>query len=336
MPPWLIEKLLLHMPAKEISYITGVESPTGACTEGWFVGCMQTSNQLLNDRPERATKKIIEACKLAQDLGADIVGLGALTAVVGDKGFTIAENIDIGVTTGNSYTIATAVEGLVDAARLVGHDTNTATVAVLGATGSIGQVCARLLANSVAKIILVGRRQDALEKVAADIGGPCALEVSTNISEALSKAPLVVAVTSAVDAVVQPEDLLPGAVVCDVARPRDVSKRVAEKREDVLVIEGGVVAIPGDVNFNFDFGFPAKTAYACMAETMILALEEKIGDYSLGNDLGIDRVREIQGLGNKHGFKLAGYRSFERAVDDAVIARVKALAGAEIAAYKKG
>ena len=40
-------------------------------------------------------------------------------------------------------------------------------------------------------------------------------------------------------------------------QPRDISTKVAETRDDVLVIEGGIVEVPGDVNFNFDFGFPS-------------------------------------------------------------------------------
>ena len=86
---------------------------------------------------------------------------------------------------------------------------------------------------------------------------------------------MVVTVTSAVDTVIEPSYLKTGAVVCDVARPRDVSRQVARVRPDVLVIEGGVVEVPGDVEFHYNFGFPPKTAYACMAETMILALENR-------------------------------------------------------------
>src|SRR5207244_11874140 len=65
----------------------------------------------------------------------------------------------------------------------------------------------------------------------------------------------------------EPEDLRPGAVVCDVARPRNVSRLVYERRDDVLVIDGGVIEIPGEVDFGFDFGFPPRTTEACVAET---------------------------------------------------------------------
>ncbi len=120
-----------------------------------------------------------------------------------------------------------------------------------------------------------------------------------------------------------PEHLKPGAVVCDVARPRDVSKTVAEKRNDVLVIEGGLVEVPGRVDFHFDFGFPLKTSYACMAETIALALEGRYQNYSLGKDLTVPQVKEIERIARRRGFKLAGFRSFERAVTAEEIERIR-------------
>ena len=110
----------------------------------------------------------------------------------------------------------------------------------------------------------------------------------------------------------------------DVARPRNVSRRVAQKRDDVLVIEGGMVAVPGpDMDFGFDFGFPPRMAFACMAEVMILALEGRYESFTLGRDITVDQVQEIEALGARHGFKLGGFRSFERAVTDQEIERVR-------------
>ena len=85
-----------------------------------------------------------------------------------------------------------------------------------------------------------------------------------------------------------------GSVVCDVARPRDVSAMVAAARDDILVIDGGMVDVPGPVNFHFNFGFPPGKAYACMAETIALALEGRFEDYTLGKHLTRERVEEIE------------------------------------------
>jgi hypothetical protein len=60
-----------------------------------------------------------------------------------------------------------------------------------------------------------------------------------------------------------------------------------------------------------------------MAEVMILALEERYESFTLGREISIDQVLEIEALGAKHGFKLGGFRSFERAVTQDEIERVK-------------
>ncbi len=327
LPESVLERLLKRMAPKPISQITGLRSLTGAEARGWFVGCPLTPRQFLDLPQEFVLDKIIRAARVAQDLGAKIVGLGAMTSVVGDAGVTIANNVDIAVTTGNSYTVWTAVEGAKRAAELMGTVVSQAHVAVIGATGSIGRVCVRIMADEAAAITLIGRNETRLAELAGSVHGRAQIEYTTDPHQGLRDADIVIAVTSAVDTVVPAEALKPGAVVCDVARPRDVSKQVAQQRPDVLVIEGGAVAVPGDVDFHFNFGFPPKTAYACMAETMILALEQRYENFSLGRDLSLDRVNEIAALAHKHGFRLAGFRSFERQVTDDYIASVRRAAG---------
>jgi predicted amino acid dehydrogenase len=132
--------------------------------------------------------------------------------------------------------------------------------------------------------------------------------------DVLSQAQLILTVTSAVHDIIKPGHLLPGSVICDVARPRDVSAMVAAVRDDILVIDGGMVDVPGPVDFHFNFGFPEGKAYACMAETMALALEGRFEDYTVGKEITLERVREITAIAEKHGFRLSGFRSFEKEV----------------------
>jgi hypothetical protein len=51
-----------------------------------------------------------------------------------------------------------------------------------------------------------------------------------------------------------------------------------------------------------------------MAETMALTLEGRFDDYTLGKNIELWRVREIEQIAAKHGFRLSGLRSFEREV----------------------
>ena len=61
-----------------------------------------------------------------------------------------------------------------------------------------------------------------------------------------------------------------------------------------------------------------------MAETMALTLEKKFESFTLGKDITLSQVQTIDTIATRHGFRLGGFRSFERAVSDQEIAYVKA------------
>jgi predicted amino acid dehydrogenase len=105
-PEKTIEWAMKHKDPFVVSHITGIRSATGAEAEGWFIGCPLTPRQLLELPIDFVWSKLIKAGKMAEELGAGIIGLGAFTSVVGDGGITISKNLDIAVTTGNSYTTA--------------------------------------------------------------------------------------------------------------------------------------------------------------------------------------------------------------------------------------
>ena len=323
-PDTVVEKALRFMPPFTVSHITGIKSPYNTA-EGWFIACPLTAKQMISLPKQVVLKKIIQAGKLAEKLGAGIVGLGAFTSVVGDAGITIAQHLNIAVTTGNSYTVAVALEATKKAAKMLGHQLSDSSLAVIGATGAIGQICALVMAKDVRNLTLVGKDMSRLNNLAAKIlyNTGLAAKVTTDVSKAVQTANIILTATSSLDAIIAPEDLQSGSVICDVARPRDISKQVAEQRHDVLVIEGGMVAVPGAVEFNFDFGFPLRTAYACMAETMMLALEGRYQSYSLGQELSVKQVEDIAVIAQKHQFKLAGFRSFEKEVSEEQVNRVK-------------
>jgi predicted amino acid dehydrogenase len=243
---------------------------------------------------------------------------------VGDAGVTIAKALDVPVTTGDSYTVTVAVDAIREAASVMDIPLGGATAAVVGATGAIGQVCAELLAEDVERLYLIGRRREALEELRTRLLARASAELIVSTSmDVLADAQLILTVTSAIHEIIRPEHLQPGSVVCDVARPRDVSAMVAAARDDILVIDGGMVDVPGPVNFHFNFGFPPGKAYACMAETIALALEGRFEDYTLGKHLTRQRVEEISTMAKKHGFRLSGFRSFEREVTQQHIETVR-------------
>jgi predicted amino acid dehydrogenase len=270
---------------------------------------------------------------MAERLGARIMGLGAFTSVVGDAGITVAHEADIAITSGNSLTVAATLEAAKQAVRKMGaHDLTHGKAMVIGATGSIGSVCARLLAQAISDVILVSIEPEKLidlkRTIQAETPG-AQVAIATKADELAGECDLIVTATSAFgQRILDITRCKPGAVICDVARPPDISAAEAALRPDVLVIESGEVLIPGEIDFGYDIGLPPKTSYACLAETALLAMEGRFEDYTLGRNITIDRVKEIYRLFKKHDFQLAGLRSFGKYLTEEDLARKCALAEA--------
>ncbi|HBF38079.1 MAG TPA: aminotransferase III [Firmicutes bacterium] len=334
-------------------------SKTGKKAYGEFISVSRTSEELMNMPHEQVLKELTAAVNLAKKRGAKIVGLGAYTSVV-TKGGRELRNLGVALTTGNSYTVAAAVDATLEAARRLGVPIEETIAAVVGATGSIGRATALFLAEKVNSLILIGNPNNEehgrrrLQKLIAEIyqflsreelhsGGaiydfvrnhplcpaPDAeieqfqefatlvakespIIYTVDLGNYLPSADIVVTATSQVNSLITPDMLKFGAVVCDVARPADVSTEVKEARPDVLVIDGGVIAVPGAPDLGWNFGFEKGLAYACMSETMMLALEERYEHHSLGVDINTESIGLFKELAKKHGFQLAGFRSFDK------------------------
>jgi len=313
LPVWLTHVLSRYWPPLVLSHVTGVRSAaTGKEIEGWLLACPLTARQMLRLPPRVVYRKIVQTGRLAERLGAQILGLGAYTSVAGDGGITVARLLKVPVTTGDSLTVALASRALLEAGRRRGIEPQRATIGVVGATGAIGSACARLLAPQAGRMVLVGRDEARLRQAAEQARQRCAGPVTVSLQvDAVREADLIVTATSAARPIIYPEHLRQGAVVCDVALPPDVSPRVARERDDVLVVAGGLAEVPGEADFGFDYGLPPKVTFGCMAETMTLALEGRFEDYTVGKDLRIEQVQEIEQLAERHGFRLATSRSFE-------------------------
>ena len=117
----------------------------------------------------------------------------------------------------------------------------------------------------------------------------------------------------------------PGCVITDVARPLDLPPEEVAKRPDVLVIESGEIELPSEVHMK-DIGLPKNVIYACLAETIVLALEGRFEVYTIGRDTEWQKVKEIYKLGLKHGMKLAAISGVNGVYSDEDIAKVVELA----------
>ena len=328
----IVEKAMAYAPPFVYSHVTGITSPTGAEAEGWLITVGGTPKEMLGHSPEFTYSRLLEAADLAKKLGAQVMGLGAFTKVVGDAGVTVAKRAPLPVTTGNSYSASGALWAAHDAMRKLGiselgEDGQIHGKAmVVGATGAIGSVCARLLALVTDELWLVSPETAKLLAIKHEIeqeNPRAVLHVAGNPGEALAEMDLIVTATSAAgNRVLDIMKVKPGCVITDVARPLDMSAEDVAKRPDVLVIESGEVDLPGDVHMR-DIGLPPGVAYACLAETVVLALEGRYETFTVGRSIEWPKVKEIYQLGLKHGMKLATISGVKGVYTDEDFARVR-------------
>lgn len=331
----LVEKAVAYTPPFVYSRVQGVTSPTGDEAEGWLITVGGTPKEIMSHGPEFTYSRLLAAARLAKKLGAQIMGLGAFTKVVGDAGITVAKRAPLPITTGNSYSAPGALWAAHEAVKKIGlvaigpSGKMAGKAMVVGATGAIGSVCARLLAKAVDEVVLVSPEAAKLlalrDSILQETPG-ATIHVSASTDRELADMDMVVTATSgAGKRVLDIMQVKPGCVITDVARPLDIPAEDVAKRPDVLVIESGEIRLPGDVHMK-DIGLPRGVAYACLAETIVLALESRFENFTLGRHIEWEKVREIYRLGLRHGMELAAISGVNGVFSEEDYARVRTLA----------
>jgi len=316
-PSSLLMFIFHLLPPVVVARIKGTlkDNGTGKIKEvnGAIVSITTTAETMLKDRI-LGRKKVEEGVIFAnKKLGARYVGLGSLTSPIVGGGVDLSQQRDVYITNGNALTAAMTIEGILTATKLANLDLSKTTVGIVGATGSIGQAVAKMLAEDcgVSRLVLVGRTPqnlEGLQKELREISPEADISISTNIS-AISKSMLVVVATSAANAIISEEHLAQGAVVYDITQPQNVPERIKQTRPDVRVIDGALVTMPDGLSIRFDLGVPNGQTFSCLAETILIANQDEGKDFSVGH-VRVDQARFIRGIALAHGFAPAPLTSF--------------------------
>ncbi|MBP6763862.1 MAG: dehydrogenase [Rubrivivax sp.] len=335
-PPLLmnsLEKVMAYAPPFVYSKVEGIKSPTGVEAEGWLISVGGTPREIMNHSPEFTYRRLLAAAAMARKLGAQIMGLGAFTKVVGDAGATVAKRAPLPITTGNSYSASGALWAAHDAVlrmRLLPAPQGKGRVKfkamVVGATGAIGSACARLLVRAAEEVTLVSPETAkllALKESILQQTPDAKLVLSARADTHIGDMDMVVTATSgAGKKILDIMKVKPGCVITDVARPLDLPPEEVAKRPDVLVIESGEILLPGDVSMK-NIGLPKNVAYACLAETIVLALEGRFENFTVGRAIEWEKVRDIYKMGLKHGMRLAAISGVNGVYSDDDIEQVR-------------
>jgi acetylornithine/succinyldiaminopimelate/putrescine aminotransferase/predicted amino acid dehydrogenase len=184
----------------------------------------------------------------------------------------------------------------------------------------------------VARLAAVGRGDEPGDGLSVEVAWASSvlakrapLELAPRLDQVVRDADVIIAATSAAVPLLGPDDLKPGAIVCDVAKPADVSRAVLEQRPDVLAFDGGLVRYPEPIAFAQNMGHAPGVNLACLTETIVLALEGvREGRFGIGlaSDLG-EEVSRIREAALRHGFSVGELRSAGHLLTDEHFARVR-------------
>ena len=309
---WLEKFLTFYWPVT-LSKITGLKSiNTGKFLDGFIITIPLTARQMMENK-QLALRKIIQATKLAEKLGARLIGLGGLTSSLSKGGLDLLEKININVTTGHAYTAYNVTQTFLKLVEILGANKSKIIVAVVGAAGSVGSTSAKLIARAgFNRLILIDleRKKHFFADLINEIKklNPNSTITTSHQIQDIKSADFIITATNAPEATVKSDDLKSGAVVIDDAQPSDVAQDVLI-RSDVLVVEAGVVHTP-DILSHFNFNLKDKhDNFCCLAEVLILAAHEWDSHYVV-NRASLQLVDEISAMGKKLNFRIGEFQNF--------------------------
>lgn len=289
--------------------------------------------------PDLVFRKVVEACRVAESHEIGVAALGGFTSIVGEKyGDQLQKRVHISLTTGNTFTVALAIDGVRKACDLMGIRLSDACLAIIGGTGDIGGACARILKDEVKEVIITGsdlKKVNQSLEVLQSSPSPSPLPIGERVGvrgvsgttdnlEAIKRANVIIAAASVTSSITDTSVFNPGTVICDLAYPKNIS-HVPTERKDILIFSGGLSQIPDDIELGFEIGLPsARTLYGCFAESVLLDFEKRYESFSYGKgNITKEKTDEIREIGRRHGFSIAPFYWGDRLVTEADIEQIR-------------
>jgi len=316
--PLAVENVLINSDPFIATWITG-ETPSGDAVEGAFAFVPFLAEYLTRASTPISRSvylpKIREAVNKLADRGATIVGLGSLTGSGITGGGKLIRPVNTFLTTGNTFAAASTIMAVEKALAMTNRDFNKGTFVVLGATGSIGTAVSHVIAEKIGKkanMLLLARHEMPLKALCGEIASP-SVGYSTDIERGIRDADVLVVTTADHGCIVRHDMPKPGSIIIDDTKPWNCDPRLGA-REDVLHVDGGLIAVPG-IDFGIPMDCPPSTIYACLVETIILWLRAIEEDYFLGK-VAYQQIPLMREWAQDYGFSLAPFHSFSELIPE--------------------
>lgn len=320
-PPRTIKNIYSNLPPHVFMRVNNFESCRGKVVDVIGVMCPMFPEEIIFSK-ERALKKVAHSVQYAIKQGANFIVLAGFTSIIGNQGQEVKKRLgryaNVVITSGNTLTAALCLKGIRNALRVMNRASMGVTT-IVGATGDIGSVCAKMLASKSKKIILCSRNIDLNSQLYIDIKekyNPNVF-VEKDIKTAVADADVVLIATSSFIPLIDLRDIKSNTILCDVSLPYNISMDRNEKRSDIFVFDGGKAKLSKDKNINLKkwaaFTNNYESIPGCLAEGLLLGLEDEKVDFSIGRgNISEEKINLIFKMAESHGIDVSDFAFHEK------------------------
>ncbi len=285
--------------------------------------------------------RIQRAIDWANERNAKVVGLGQFTSIITENGLRLKSKKAV-LTTGNAFTAQVTIEAISKSLQEKSIEIHNASFGIVGAAGNIMSVITKVLSKKAKHLTLIFNHSiwdikknvtviaDLLQFMSKfhpekevrsflsdniDNASPKEIvqnplvqnfiKVDTKLNT-MSYCDVVLSGTNATEAFIEGFQLNPNVIAVDLAVPPNI--KVDSLWSTQTYIKGGIIQLPvidGKEQVLDSAIFPLKAgeSYACMAETMGLALHNYKGSHLIG-DIDIESVDSVNSILKLQGFQL--------------------------------
>ncbi|MCK9595546.1 MAG: hypothetical protein M0R35_07740 [Candidatus Omnitrophica bacterium] len=272
--------------------------------QGYLIVCPLLPDEILELDDEIILGKIIDAGFIAERIGAEIMGIGGYMAITADKKPMIHKHLKVPITSGSAFTAWSVFETIFRTAKQRKINLKDKTIAIVGPMNAVGSLCAQKFSEHSGKVLLTGEWKEKLQRFKKILNqlNLANTEIEADIRKAVSSADIVINTHTDNTDIFSINDLKPKSIVYDASIFQNISRQ-AKLRKDIFLIESNTIKLPFAEHTGFDI-LPDNNVYAAMAETILLALEDKFVTYSLGESRNSDKLEEIANIAVRHGFEI--------------------------------
>jgi predicted amino acid dehydrogenase len=118
----------------------------------------------------------------------------------------------------------------------------------------------------------------------------CTIEIEEDTEKAAKKADVLIHLAVGPSTMIDTGDIKPQALVCDLSELKTIAHK-ARSRKDLIPVDCGSIRLPLGQKLGLHTGLPDNMICPYLAETMLLAFENKIVNYSLGENINLDNSK---------------------------------------------